>query len=141
MKTWLRKKIRKKLKDYQVPLNSPDLSLPEKISERKTVVVIGGGIAGLSAAANLAERGFEVTLFEKDSFLCGKMGAWNFESNGEKLNVEHGFHAFFRQYHNLRGFMKNKLNNFQHLVPIDDYVVLFKDGSNKDLKISIQLPG
>jgi len=142
MKTWLRKKIRKKLQDYKIPLNTPDNNLPELLTHKKTVAVVGAGIAGLSAAANLAERGFEVTLYEKDAFLCGKMGSWKFETtNGEVLNVEHGFHAFFRQYHNLRGFMQKKLNNFQHLIPIDDYVVLFEDGTKQGFKALDPTPG
>jgi carotenoid phi-ring synthase / carotenoid chi-ring synthase len=141
MKTWLRKKIRKKLQNYLVPLNSPDPSLPEKLTDTKKVAVVGGGIAGLSAAANLAERGFEVTIFEKDNFLCGKMGSWKFETGGESFNVEHGFHAFFRQYHNLRGFMKDKLDNYQYLIPIDDYVVLFEDGTRQGFKNLDPTPG
>lgn len=39
--------------------------------ERPMVVVVGGGIAGLEAAANLAERGVSVTLIERDSRLGG----------------------------------------------------------------------
>ena len=39
-------------------------------SER--VGVVGGGLAGLSAACTLAARGYRVTLFEKNSWLGGK---------------------------------------------------------------------
>ncbi len=141
MKNWLRKKIRNKLHNYLVDLNNPDESLPQQLNVKKTVAVVGGGIAGLSAAANLAERGFVVTIFEKENFLCGKMGSWNFESNGKKLQVEHGFHAFFRQYHNLRNFMRDKLDNFKYLIPIDDYVVLFKDKTQQGFKDLDPTPG
>ena len=96
MKTWFRKKIRNKLNHYLIPLNNPDTSLPQQLNQKKSVAVIGAGIAGMSASANLAERGFEVTLFEKANFLSGKMGSWKFESNGENLQVEHGFHALIR---------------------------------------------
>lgn len=141
MKKWARKKIRNKLQNYLVDLNHPDEKLPKSFTGKKTVAVVGGGIAGLSAASNLAERGFEVTIFEKENFLCGKMGSWKFESKGESLQVEHGFHAFFRQYHNLRNFMRDKLDNFKHLIPIDDYVVLFEDKTRQGFKNLDPTPG
>jgi len=39
----------------------------------KTVIVLGGGVAGMSVAHELAERGFSVTVFEKlEDFVGGK---------------------------------------------------------------------
>ena len=40
------------------------------------VVVIGGGVGGLSAAIGLAARGAKVTLLEKNARLGGKMNFW-----------------------------------------------------------------
>jgi isorenieratene synthase len=140
MEQYLRKKIRKKLSNYQIQLNQPDASLPLQPKSKKRVAVIGGGIAGISAACNLAERGFEVHLFEKEKFLGGKVGSWEFESNGELLRTEHGFHAFFRQYHNLRNFLK-KLGCDHHLIPIDDYVVLFDQNKKQGFKGLDPTPG
>lgn len=40
---------------------------------KKRVVVVGGGLAGLSGAIRLARRGFDVELFEKNDRLGGKM--------------------------------------------------------------------
>lgn len=39
------------------------------------VIIVGAGIAGLSAALRLLQRGFDVTLLEQDDFLGGKLGA------------------------------------------------------------------
>jgi phytoene dehydrogenase-like protein len=39
----------------------------------RKIIVIGGGIAGLSAALSAARRGFAVTLLEKNAFLGGKL--------------------------------------------------------------------
>ncbi|MFX0140035.1 MAG: FAD-dependent oxidoreductase, partial [Candidatus Hodarchaeota archaeon] len=41
------------------------------------VVVIGAGIAGLSAAALLSKAGFEVVVFEKSQFLGGRATTLN----------------------------------------------------------------
>ena len=44
------------------------------------VIVIGGGMGGLSAAIGLAARGARVTLLEKNARLGGKLNIW--ESGG-----------------------------------------------------------
>lgn len=136
----LRKKIREKLNNYEIKLNQPNTSLPFKIAKPKKVAVIGGGIAGIAAACNLAERGLDVHLFEKNAFLGGKIGSWQFKSNGEMLRAEHGFHAFFRQYYNLREFLK-KLGADKHLIPIDDYVILFGEKQKQGFKNLDNTPG
>ncbi len=53
-------------------------SLPIKTVEvtQKTLVV-GGGIAGLRAALDIADRGFEVILVEKDDELGGNVAKWS----------------------------------------------------------------
>ncbi len=129
----LRKAIRRKLQNYRVKLNEPDASLPFFLKERKTVAVIGGGIAGISAACNLSERGFDVQIFEKEHYVGGKVGSWQFESNGEQLRTEHGFHGFFRQYYNLRNFLK-KIDAYKHLIPIDDYTIIFDKDKKQGFK-------
>lgn len=140
MKQWLRQKIRHRLHHYRVPLNAPNTRLPKMLAQPKRVAVIGGGLAGISAASNLAERGFAVTLLEKDHFLGGKVGAWTFESHGETLQVEHGFHAFFRQYYNLRAFMQ-RIGAYKNLIPIDDYLILLADGNRMGFKGLEPTPG
>ncbi|HEY6934328.1 MAG TPA: NADPH-dependent 2,4-dienoyl-CoA reductase [Marmoricola sp.] len=46
--------------------------LPAAARRRPTVAVVGAGPAGLSAACSFAERGFAVTLFEKDGQVGGQ---------------------------------------------------------------------
>jgi isorenieratene synthase len=122
--------IQRRLGGYRQQFNSVDESLPSTLASRPgapaaapRVAVLGAGIAGMSAAAVLAERGFSVTLLERNRYLGGKMGAWPVSlGRGFKTSVEHGFHAFFRQYYNLRGFME-KTGSIHHLVPISDYQI------------------
>lgn len=118
--------VKKKLKNYQIQVNEVDKNLLKRITEEKKVAVIGSGIAGLSSAILLSERGFKVKLFEKDNFLGGKIGSWKVKFNdGFETNVEHGFHAFFRQYYNLREILK-KIDSYKFLIPIDDYLIKTK---------------
>ena len=140
MRNWLRSKIKNKLLGYRIQNNTVNDQLPSNVATPKTVAIIGGGIAGLSSAANLAERGFNVTLFEKNDYLGGKLGSWTFDSNGETLRTEHGFHAFFRQYYNLRNFMK-RLDIYKHLIPIDDYIIFYENGKQQGFAGIDQTPG
>ncbi len=55
------------------------------------IALIGGGLAGLSAAAGLVDRGLEVKLFEKEPFLGGR--ASSFSWNGKKVDIGQHLHA------------------------------------------------
>ena len=67
------------------------------------VVVVGGGIAGASAAVVLAERGIPVVVCEAAGQLGGRLGAHpRTLPDGAVQWVDHGFHGFFRQYYNWR---------------------------------------
>jgi 15-cis-phytoene desaturase len=57
----------------------------------RTVVVVGGGLAGLSVAANLASKGFQVTVVERGGKLGGR--AVTIDIKGFKLN--YGAHAIY----------------------------------------------
>lgn len=75
----LRALIRRRLQGYRVAVNVVDASLPETLTTPRRVAVLGGGVAGLTAALTLARRGFEVELFEANAHLGGKLGSWKVE--------------------------------------------------------------
>ena len=70
IKSIIAKRIEKKLGGYKIQLNKIDSFLPEKLSKEKSVGIIGGGLAGVSAAIFFAERGFKVGIFEKETYLA-----------------------------------------------------------------------
>jgi isorenieratene synthase len=129
LRTLATRAILRELGGYRHAVHHDDPSLPERPSgEAPRVAVVGGGIAGISAAVTLAERGFAVTLLERNAYLGGKTGAWPVQVGDETQSVDHGFHAFFRHYYNLDGLLK-KVGVAAHLKAIDDYVVLRTDRS------------
>src|SRR5919205_3635902 len=70
-----------------------------------TVAVLGGGVAGLSAAHELAERGFEVTVYEQRDAPGGKARSIPYAGSGTDgradLPGEHGFRFFPGFYRHL----------------------------------------
>ncbi|EOD58425.1 FAD-dependent oxidoreductase, partial [Amycolatopsis vancoresmycina] len=91
--------------------------------------VVGGGIAGLAAATGLAERGVTVTLFEREDHLGGRVGGWAERlADGTPVTMSRGFHAFFRQYYNLRSLLMRTDPQLDRLTPLADYPLLDAQG-------------
>jgi hypothetical protein len=71
---------------------------------RPTVAVLGGGVGGLTAAHELAERGFDVTVYERRAF-GGKARSMSVPGTGRggrrPLPAEHGWREVFAGYQNL----------------------------------------
>jgi len=100
-----------------------------------TLVVVGGGLAGISAALRLADAGQQVTLIEKRPRLGG--AAFSFDRAG--LSVDNGQHVFLRccvAYQALLGRLGvgHRTNVQSHL----DIPVLRPDGRTARLS---RLPG
>lgn len=98
--------------------------------ERYDVVIAGGGLAGLSAATVLGESGKRVLVLERENFLGGRAGAWTDQlADGTGFQMERGFHAFFRQYYNLRSLIRRVDPSLSLLEPQRDYPVLGPGGA------------
>jgi uncharacterized protein with NAD-binding domain and iron-sulfur cluster len=76
----------------------------------RTVAVLGGGVAGLSAAHELAERGFEVAVYESRDLFGGKARSFGVPGSGTggraDLPAEHGFRFFPGFYRHLPDTMR-----------------------------------
>src|SRR5437763_15939640 len=71
---------------------------------KPTVLVVGGGLAGLTAAKYLSDAGYGVTLLEKRTVLGGKVSAWR-DAEGDW--IETGLHAFFGAYEEIYTLMRD----------------------------------
>ncbi len=101
----------------------------DQVPSPRTAVVAGGGLAGVAAAAVLAERGVSVVLAEREPFLGGRAGAWTDRlATGEPFEMERGFHAFFRQYYNLQALLRRVDGELSFLEPLEDYPILGPGG-------------
>ena len=104
----------------------------ERAEAGTRVVVVGGGIAGTSAACVLAERGVEVVLVEKELFLGGRLAASReHHPDGEPFLMERAFPAFFRHYYNLRSILRRVDPDLDSLRPIEDFPVLGPGGASE----------
>jgi 15-cis-phytoene desaturase len=71
-------------------------AIPKSTPSR--VAILGGGVAGLSAAHELAERGFRVTVYEREEIYGGKARSFGAKNSAHRsrpaLPAEHGFRFF-----------------------------------------------
>jgi uncharacterized protein with NAD-binding domain and iron-sulfur cluster len=80
------------------------------MQKRQKVVVLGGGVAGMSAAHELAERGFDVVVYETRDIPGGKARSIPVPKSGidgrKPLPGEHGFRFFPGFYQHITDTMK-----------------------------------
>ena len=97
------------------------------------VAVIGSGLGGLSAACTLAARGYEVEVFEKNSWLGGKAAVlqedgFRFDMGPTILIMPSVLQRIFVE-------AKRAMSDYLHLVKLDpQWRCFFEDGSVIDLK-------
>ncbi|MGD8627430.1 MAG: FAD-dependent oxidoreductase [Anaerolineae bacterium] len=79
----------------------------EEMAAGRDVVVVGAGIAGLSAALHLAERGLRPLILEADPLYCGGRvaGGETVELGGWHFRGDHGVHAVWSPYHNFQAML------------------------------------
>jgi uncharacterized protein with NAD-binding domain and iron-sulfur cluster len=106
-----------------------------------TVAILGGGVAGLSAAHELAERGFAVTVYESRGLFGGKARSYGAPGTGQggrgDLPAEHGFRFFPGFYRHLPDTMSRipgpraGHHVLDELVAADNLMMAREDGANE----------
>src|SRR5215203_4987917 len=100
----------------------------------QTVAILGGGVAGLTAAHELAERGFAVTVYEVRDRLGGKARSLPVPGSGSDgrrdLPAEHGFRFFPGFYRHVPDTMK-RIGVDGHLVGAERVLLAQGEGRNE----------
>lgn len=89
--------------DSYGPTSTRDRS-PER-DVRVDAVIVGGGIAGLTAGVALAESGVKVAVIEKQSLLGGRARSWTDSKTGDPVHI--GPHILLSEYANFLGLLEN----------------------------------
>ena len=99
---------------------------------KKRVLVVGGGLGGMSAAISLASRGYAVTVVEKNDKLGGKLNVlkqegFTFDLGPSILTLPHYFEALFAM-------SGKRMADYVKIVPVSPHWRnFFEDGRVVDL--------
>ncbi len=102
----------------------------------KTVIIIGSGVAGLSAACYLAQKGFDVTVLEKNEQAGGR--ARVFEAEGFVFDMGPSWYWMpdvFEKFYSDFGYTTSDFYELKRLDP--SYKVFTKSGEGVDIPASM----
>ena len=93
-----------------------------------SAIIVGGGLAGMVVARELAVRGWRVTVLERSGRLGGKAGS---DLKNGRL-VDHGYHVFPQWYPNVRAILERI---HVRLIDFDRYHFLLPGGYPKRVTV------
>ena len=99
------------------------------MDERYDVIVIGGGVAGLTAALHMAERGLRPLILEADERVGGRLsGKEDILINGWYFPNEHGVHGIWSSYVNLKAMLRRH-KIVDQLIPSREVQWIYRTGN------------
>lgn len=104
----------------------------QDLYRNKSVSIIGGGLAGLSAAVFLAENGFKINLFEASPKLGGRVYSFFDKTSG--LKIDNGQHILASWYKNTFEYLKI-IGSFEKLKFQNHLEVKFADISGRKFRL------
>ena len=98
--------------------------------DKHDVIIIGGGIAGLTATLHLAERGLKPLLLESNEYIGGRLaGLPETDIKGKKFPAEHGVHGIWSSYRNLKSMLR-RYNIIDQLQAAQDEQWIYRVGDH-----------
>ncbi len=98
--------------------------------------VVGSGFAGLAAATELADKGFDVTVLEKNDSFGGR--ARKFEVNGFSFDMGPSWYwmpEVFEDYYGRYGYSVSDFYDLKRLDP--SYQIMFKNGESLNIPATL----
>lgn len=103
----------------------------------KKIIVIGAGFAGLATATSLADKGFEVTILEKNTTLGGR--ARLFEVDGFRFDMGPSWYWMPDVFENYFAKFNKKPSDYYDLIRLDpSYAVIFDSNTKVDIPAGIE---
>ncbi|MFN2350400.1 MAG: phytoene desaturase family protein, partial [Kiritimatiellia bacterium] len=102
------------------------------VSNGRSVIVVGAGLGGLSAAISLAQAGYQVTIYEKNSHAGGKLNmlqtkGFTFDLGPSILTLPHIFQRLFTR-------SQRRMEDYITLLPVrPHWRNFFENGEKIDL--------
>ncbi|NTV02832.1 MAG: FAD-dependent oxidoreductase [Chlorobiaceae bacterium] len=107
---------------------------------QQDVVIIGGGISGLSMAFYCSQAGMKTTLIEKGKAVGGSFASHHYSSNGDSFWLELGAHTCYSSYQNLLGIVE-ACGIFDTIIPREKVpFTLLKNGEVKSITSGLNIP-
>ncbi len=98
------------------------------------IVIIGGGIGGLAAAALLAREGHDVVLLEKNAELGGRAGSW--EKDGFRFDTGPSWYLMPEVFDHFYRLLGSSADQELDLVQLDPGYRVYAEGETEPLDVS-----
>lgn len=99
----------------------------------KSVLIVGAGLAGLSAALELSERGYRVVIRDAMDIVGGKLAVRKESNPAGTFWVEHGLHMWFNNYHVFKN-IRDRLGVNENFRPFNEVQFKFKDYESETIR-------
>lgn len=104
--------------------------------ERKSVIIVGSGIGGTATAARLAKHGFQVKVFEKNSFSGGRLSL--IHQNGHRFDQGPSLYLMPKLFEETFADLDESIHDHIDLLRCEsNYKVHFHDGDQFELSCDI----
>lgn len=102
-------------------------------------IIVGGGLAGLTCAVGLIDRGFKPLVLEAGSLLGGRARSWIDETTGDPVHI--GPHIFLSIYPNMFALL-DRLGTRRQIVwqPEDEFITMTRGTTEIPMRSSMLPP-